>query len=385
MRAVPHADRPRLGLRGRSSPTPSGAAEEDRGSVSGLVDLDRDDSFRSVLHLIREFHNMEEPASVANNRCKTSLAPIYGLQSESSPPLHLPLSPFLGSLLEDTNLALAKFVEDQTVQGFLPVTGRRHRRYYQTSSSSFPGPYTFPPGLASITLDKASESQKRSVSLSHLQVSSLETMLSSVCEATSWLDWWLSTCGGFREHLPDEVRSNFERLMLSGSRALEFLGFQGVPALGNLVLSHRDSLLLDAWSTVPAEEVARLRYADLPSSPGIFPTPLLDSALTKMHAASNDALVQRMLHPMKIPHKSSAGPSKAGSLSASFADRGVVSPVVPRSQQQAPTNPSSSSSQHGRKKSYNERGNKSKAPFSGASGGSSRSGRKRNGTGKKSP
>ena len=66
--------------------------------------------------------------------------------------------------------------------------------------------------------------------------------------------------------------------MLSGSRALEFLGSQGVTALGNLVLSHQDSLLVDAQSTVPAEEVARLHYADLPSSSGIFPTALLDSA-----------------------------------------------------------------------------------------------------------
>ena len=165
---------------------------------------------------------MEEPASVAPNWCKTSLAPIYGLQSEASPALHLPLSPLLGSLLEDTNLALAKFVEDQTVHGFLPVPGRRHRRYYRTSSSSFPGPCTVPPGLASITLDKVSESRKRSVSLSHSQVSYLETMLSSVCEVTSWLDQWLSTCRGFREHHPDEVRGNFERLMLSGLRALEF-------------------------------------------------------------------------------------------------------------------------------------------------------------------
>ena len=89
--------------------------------------------------------------------------------------------------------------------------------------------------------------------------------------------------------------------MLSGSRALEFLGNQGVTALGNLVLSLRDSLLLDAQSTLPAEEVSRLRYADLPSSSGIFPTPLLDSALTKIRAASNDALVQQTLHPPKIP------------------------------------------------------------------------------------
>ena len=165
--------------------------------------------------------------------------------------------------------------------------------------------------------------------------------------------------------------------MLSGSRALKFLGSQGVTALGNLVLSHRDSLLLDARSTVPAEEVARLRYADLPTSPGIFPIPLLDSALTKMRAASNDAIVQRMLHPPKIPRKSSAGPSKAASSSAASADRGGVSPVVPWSQQQASTAPSSSSSQQGRKR----RGRKGKAPFLGGSG---RSGGKRKGAGKKS-
>ena len=181
---------------------------------------------------------MEELASVALNRCKTSLALIYELQSESSPSLHLALSPLLWFLLEDTNLGLSKFVEDQTIHGFLPVPGRCHQRYYRTSPSSFPGPYTVPPGLASITLDKVSESRKHSISLSHLQVSSLETMLSGVCKVTSWLDWWLFTCGSFREHLPVKVCGNFERLMLSGSRALEFLGNQGVTALGNLVLSH---------------------------------------------------------------------------------------------------------------------------------------------------
>ena len=375
--SAPGADRSRFEYRCRSSPTPSGVAEDNHDSSSGSVDLDRDDSFRAVFRLIQEFHSMEEPASVAPNRCKTSLAPIYGLQSQPSPALHLLLSPLLRSLLDDTNLALAKFVEDQTVHGSLPVPGRRHRRSYRTSSSSFPGPYTVPPGLASITLDQVSALRKRSISLSHSQVSSLETMLSGVCEVTSWLDWWLSTCGGFREHLTDEARGNFERLMLSGSRALEFLGHQGVTALGSLMLSRRDSLLLDARSTVPAEEVTRLHYADLPTSSGIFPSALFNSALTKMRAALNDALVQRMLHPPKIPRKSSSGPSKAGSSSASSADCGGVSPMVPRSQQQASTTPSSSSSQQGRKNS----GHKGKAPFSGGSG---CSGGKRKGAGKKS-
>ena len=111
-----------------------------------------------------------------------------------------------------------------------------------------------------------SESRKRSFSLSHSQVSSLETMLSNVCEVTTWLDWWLSTCGSFREHLADEARGNFERLILSGSSALEFLGGQGITAHGNLMLSRKDSLLLDVKSTVPTEEVAWLCYAAFSSS-----------------------------------------------------------------------------------------------------------------------
>ena len=111
---------------------------------------------------------------------------------------------------------------------------RRHRQYYRISSSSFPGPYSVPPGVTSVTLEKASKVKKGSVSLSASQVSSLETMLSGVCEVASWLDWWLSTCGGFRENLPIEVRADFKRLILSGSRALEFLASQGTTALGNL-------------------------------------------------------------------------------------------------------------------------------------------------------
>ena len=125
MQAAPRADPSHLGL--HSPSLLLGMAEEDHDSVSGSIDLDRDDSFRSALRLILEFHGLEEPASVAPNRCKTSPAPIYGLQSESSPALHLPLSPLLSSLLEDTNLALARFVEDQTVHGFLrfPIIATR--------------------------------------------------------------------------------------------------------------------------------------------------------------------------------------------------------------------------------------------------------------------
>ena len=314
-RSYARDDRYRSGA-GRRSPAPSGAADDDRSSALESVDFDRDDSFRSVLGLIRSFHGMEEPAGVPSARCKTSLASAYGLMSEVSPAFTLPASPLVRSLLDDTNLALAKFLEDQTVHGFLPVSGRRHRRYYRTSSSSFPGPYTVPPGVTSITLEKVSEAKKRSVALSASQVSSMEAMLSGVCEVSSWMDWWLSTCGGFRDHLPVEVHADFERLMISGSRALEFLASQGCTTLGNLVLARRDSLLADVRSTVPAEEVARLGYSPLPDTASLFPHTLLDSALIKMRAAASDALVQRTRHPPRIPRKPAAAGQSAGSSTA---------------------------------------------------------------------
>ena len=86
-----------------------------RSSAFDMVDFDRDDSFRSVLGLIRNFHGMEEPAGIPSARCKTSLVSIYGLVSESSPAFHLPTSPLVRSLLDDTNLALSKCLKDQTV------------------------------------------------------------------------------------------------------------------------------------------------------------------------------------------------------------------------------------------------------------------------------
>ena len=361
---------------GRRSPVPSGAGDDDRSSTFESVDFARDDSFRAVLGLIREFHDMAEPASVPAGRCKTSLASAYGLMSESSPAFTLPVSPLLSTLLLDINSDLSKFLEDQTVHGFLPVPGRRHRRYYGTSTSSFPGPYTVPPGVTSITMEKASEVKKRSVSLSASQVSSMETMLSGMCEVSSWLDWWLSTCGGFRDHLPVEVRADFERLMISGSRALEFLASQGCTTLGNLVLARRDALLADVRGTVPAEEVARLRYSPLPQSAAIFPHALLDSALLKMRAAASDALVQRTLHPPRIPRKPAASGQSGGS---SIARLGQAS-TSGASQSQKQSASSSPSGQSGQRKKKS----KGKAPFSSSSRGSGRSGGKGKGAGKKS-
>ena len=131
----------------RRSPGPSGVADDDRSTTFESVDFARDDSFRAVLALIREFHDMAEPAIVPGARCKTSLASAYGLAADSYPAFSLPLSPLLSTLLIDINSDLSMFMEDQTVHRFLPVPGRRQRRYYGTSTSSFPGPYTRPAWL----------------------------------------------------------------------------------------------------------------------------------------------------------------------------------------------------------------------------------------------
>ena len=360
----------------RCSPGPSGVADDERSTTFESVDFARDDSFRAVLALIREFHDMAEPATVPGARCETSLASAYGLAADSYPAFSLLLSPLLSTLLIDINSDLSKFMEDQTVHGFLPVPGRQQRRYYGTSTSSFPGPYSVPPGMTSITMEKASEVRKRSVSLSASQVSSMETMLSGMCEVASWLDWWLSTCGGYRDLLPVESRAVFERLMMSGSRALEFLASQGCTTLGNLVLSRRDALLADVRSTVPAEEVARLRCSPLPLSASIFPHAILDSALLKMRAAASDALVQCTLHPPRIPRKPAASGQASGSTTARSGQASTSGAA--QTTKQSATSSSSGQSGQGKKKG------KGKAPFSSSSRGSGRSGGKGKGAGKKS-
>ena len=139
------------------------------------------------------------------------------------------------------------------------------------------------------------------------------------------------------------------------------------------MLSRRDSLLADVLSTVPAEEVASLRYSPLPETVALFPSPLLDSALTKMRAAANDALVQRTLHPPRIPRKPAAAGGSAG-LSASGSGQAGSSGARPAQKQ---TSSSSPYGQSGKKR----KNCKGKAPFSSSSG---RSGGKGKGAGKKS-
>ena len=165
-------------------------------------------------------------------------------------------------------------------------------------------------------------------------------------------------------------------LILSGSRALEFVASQVSTVLGNLVLSRRDSLLVDVRSTVPGEEVTRLRYSPLPETVFIFPSPLLDSELTKMRADANDTLIQHTLHPPRIPWKTVAAGGSPGSSSTGLTQ--ASSPGARSAQKQSST--SSTSGQSGKKR----KSRKGKASFSSSFGGSGCSGGKGKGAGKKS-
>ena len=77
---MPVADPSHSECGGRSSPAPSGAGDDNCSRTFAIRDLDRDDSFRFVLRLIRRFCSLEELASEAPNQCKASLAPVYGLK-----------------------------------------------------------------------------------------------------------------------------------------------------------------------------------------------------------------------------------------------------------------------------------------------------------------
>ena len=69
LRSSTGAERHHSRFGGHLSPTPSGETDDDRSSALDALDIDRDDSFRSVLCLIRNFHSMEELAGVPSARC----------------------------------------------------------------------------------------------------------------------------------------------------------------------------------------------------------------------------------------------------------------------------------------------------------------------------
>ena len=271
-----------------------------------------DYSFSAVIDMIRNFHDIKRPTAATSARTATAFDQMRGLQSDRAPAFHLPTSPLLGGLINDVNSTLARLIEEQT-NGFIPFSMKRHRRFYHTASPSLSAPYVVPPSLASLTREKPGDHKRRPVHLPYAVLTGLESALAGIGETISWLDWWLSTVSGFREALHPSAQANFERILSSGSKALAFVGSQAAPALANMLLSRRDSLLAEVRSTVSTEELSLLRHSPLPPAAAIFPSTLLDTALNKSRAASSDALVHKALHPPLIP-KRTAGPTPPTNL-----------------------------------------------------------------------
>ena len=187
--------------------------------------------------MIRNFHDIERPSAATPVRTATAFDQMRGLQSDRAPAFHLPTSPLLGGFIDDVNSTLARLIEEQT-NGFIPFPMKRHRRFYRTASASLSAPYVVPPSLATLTREKPGDHKRRPAHLPHAVLTGLESALVGIGETISWLDWWLSTVLGFREALHPSAQANFERI-LSGSKALAFVGSQAVPVLANLLLSRR--------------------------------------------------------------------------------------------------------------------------------------------------
>ena len=335
----------------RSFPSAPGAGEDERAGSTEPPLLEKDAPFRQVLKSIRDYHGFPTPPETTPHPDRSAMARHLGLPLEHAPALHLPASQLTKALIDDVNAHMRKFCEDQTQGVFLSIPGRRSRRFYRTSEPLFPAPYQIPPGVAPLVQESSTDVKRRPTTYSPSLSSSQEVLLSSACETASWIDLALPACSNFSSRLHADSKPEFERMMLSVGRAVEFLASQVVTALGNHVLAKRNSLLRDPQSTVPVEALSRLRHASLPSSsPVIFPTPLLDDVLSKSRASANDELVKKSLHPPRIPKKVPSGQGRPHPR-ASSVDCGGESPVTPRSQ---------GSSQHQRSSNSGHRGMKSR-------------------------
>ena len=290
-------------------PTPRDFDNDRSESLASSSD-EPDYSFSAVIDMIRNFHDIENPPAATQTRTATAFDQMRGLQSEWAPAFHLTTSPLLGGLIDDVNSTLAGLIEEQT-NGFIPFPMKRHRRFYRTASTSLSAPYVVPPSLAALTREKPGDHKRRPVHLPYAVLTGLESALAGIGETISWLDWWLSTVSGFREVLHPSAQPNFERILSSGSKVLAFVSSQAVPALANLLLSRRDSLLTEVRATVPTEELSLLRHSPLPPAAAIFPSTLLDTVLNKARAASNDALVHKALHPPPHSEATSTGQQQA--------------------------------------------------------------------------
>ena len=143
------------------------------------------------------------------------MARHLGLPLDNAPALHLPMSQLTKELLEVANSTMQKFAEDQTNGAFLPIPGKRSRRYYRTSEMAFPAPLQIPPGVAQLVQESSQDVKRRPTTFTTSLANTQEVLLSSACETASWMDLALPVCSAYGAHLPPHLKPEFERMMLS--------------------------------------------------------------------------------------------------------------------------------------------------------------------------
>ena len=164
----------------RSFPAaPEGEEDERAGSTEPPV-LEKDAPFRQVLKSIRDYHGFPTPPETTPHPDRSAMARHLRLPLD-----HAPASQLTKALIDDVNAHMRKFGKDQTQGAFLPIPGRRSRRFYRTSKPLFPAPYQIPPGVAPLVQESSTDVKRRPTTYLPSLSSSQEVLLSSACETAS--------------------------------------------------------------------------------------------------------------------------------------------------------------------------------------------------------
>ena len=163
----------------RAFPAAPGEEEDERAGSTEPPVLEKDAPFRQVLKSIRDYHGFPTPPETTPHPNRSAMARHLGLPLDHAPALHLPASQLTKALIDDVNAHVRKFGEDQTQGAFLPIPGRRSRRFYRTSEPLFPAPYQIPPGVAPLVQESSTDVKRRPTTFSPSLSSSQEVLLSS--------------------------------------------------------------------------------------------------------------------------------------------------------------------------------------------------------------
>ena len=149
-----------------SFPAAPGEEEDERAGSTEPPVLEKDAPFRQVLKSVRDYHGFPTPPETTPHPDCSAMARHLGLPLDHAPALHLPASQLTKALIDDVNAHVRKFGEDQTQGAFLPIPGRRSRRFYRTSEPLFPAPHQIPPGVASLVQESSTDVKRRPTTFS---------------------------------------------------------------------------------------------------------------------------------------------------------------------------------------------------------------------------